>query len=328
MITLFSIVIYMRDGQGRGIGPTVLNVSVNAIFFFGYAYLTAFVLVKQLVTRKSYLLFFSLFILCGILISWLKFIFSDLLFYNAIADMNNEISGRAVLSDLIMNTKDMTFIVAVFLVAKYSKDNYHMNRRVSELKENQVRSEIRLLKNQLDPDVVFNNLNNLYTLSLNNPEKVAENIAKFRSVLSYYFLEGKSQSVALSKELVILDNYTALEKLRYGERLNISFEVEGEIVGKKIIPLILFSIVENCFEHGCRAQSGPSWIKIVLRSYPDSIKFRAANSRPGACDLDMASIKGRDKDIVRKLELFYPENYSYSVFEDRESYNVDLSLKI
>ncbi len=251
MILLFTWVVSLDSAEDKSFLAIFKSVAINSMFFFGYAYITAYLLVPWLIPKKSYLLFIFLFLGSGMIISWLKFIFSDYIFYTAISADLNERIGNMDFAHLLMNTKDMTFIVAIFMIAKFSKDNYHANNRLRELKDQQLRSEIKLLKNQLDPHVVFNNLNNIYSLSLNNQESLLVNLGIFRSLLSYYFMEGKAETVSLRAEIENIENYINLEKLRYGDRLNIEFLIEGETSNKNIVPFILFSFIENCFDYFC-----------------------------------------------------------------------------
>ncbi|MCF8346140.1 MAG: histidine kinase, partial [Bacteroidales bacterium] len=219
MNLLFTWVLMMRGDNAGSLGDAMQNVFVNSIFFFGYAYITAYLLVPRFLTKGRYLLFAFLFFFAGITLSWLKFIFSDYVFYTAIG---GDLALRIIapdLSQILVNTKDMTFIVALFLIAKYTKDNYTVRNRLAHLQDDQIRSEIRLLRNQLDPHVVFNNLNNLYTLGVNYSPEVFVNLGRLRSVLSYYLLDGSKSKVKFSRELQAIGDFLALEKLRYGERL-------------------------------------------------------------------------------------------------------------
>ena len=329
MNLLFTWVLVMRDTNGQSISGIGLNVFINSLFFFGYAYLTAYLLMPGLIMKGRYLLFFLVFLAAGIGISWLKFAFSDYLFYSAIGDEVNARIRAATLSSIMVNTKDMTFIVALFLIAKFAKDNHQVRNRLALLQDDQIRSEIRLLRNQLDPHVVFNNLNNLYCLSLNHSPAVNLNLGKLRSVLSYYFEDGKQKQVKLKRELQIIRDYLDLEKLRYGDRLTVDFRVEGDPGGKEISPLLLFPFVENSLEHGCSMESGSSWIRIYVKIEDGSITFHVANSKP---EMVLEAVK--EEDMARryqpeeKLQLLYPGKYMIRIDDRKDMYGVDFKLKL
>ena len=324
MISIFSWVVFMREGETRGIGNIIASVTANSVFFFGYAYLTAYLLVPKLLLRRRILYFILAFLSSGILISILKFTVSDYIFYSAIsADLNSR-SFPLNLSEIVVNTKDMTFIVAIFLIAKYARDNYKINRRLGEVRDHQIRSEIKLLRNQLNPHVVFNNLNNIYSLALNNSPTLAQNITNLRSVLSYYFRDGKEDTVPIHTELEVIRNYISLEKLRYGDRLKVDFKTEGEMLGN-IVPFVLFSFIENCFEHGCSIDSGIAWIKVHVISNKNSLVFHASNSRPLNLLVENSN---KGSDLRSRLELLYPGRHILRIDDRKDMYCVDLKLKL
>lgn len=329
MNLLFTWVVMMRDPHNPQILVIARNVLINSLFFFGYAYLTAYLLVPFLLTQRKYILFFSSFLLAGLLISWFKFIFSDYLFYNAIGtDFSSRIEA-ANLSRVLVNTKDMTFVVALFLIAKYTKDNHQVNNRLTMLQDAQLRSEIRLLRNQLDPHVVFNNLNNLYCLSLNQSPAVTQNLVRLNSVLSYYFIDGKRQKVKLSRELQTIEDYLNLEKLRYGNRVAIDYSVEGDPGKKEIFPLVFFPFVENCLQHGCSIESGSAWIRVWINIEADTVTFHASNSKP---EIVLETVQGGVDRVKNspadRLDLLYPGRYLLKVDDRKDMFSVDIQLKI
>ncbi|MEX0988555.1 MAG: histidine kinase [Bacteroidales bacterium] len=329
MNLLFTWIIWFQGARPGTLTDILQGVLINSVFFFGYAYLTAYILVPWLLSNRKYIFFITAFVMGGMVISGLKFLFSDYLFYSVISGEYPDSSRTFELSRMIVNTKDMTFIVAIFLIAKFLKDNHHLNRRLKELQEYQIRSEIKLLKHQLDPHVVFNNLNNLYCLSLNHADVVKSNLGRLRSVLSFYFIDGKSQSVPLSRELRAIEDYINLEKLRYGERLSVDYVVTGEAGGKKLYPFVLFTFVENCFDHGCSLEDGSAWIRISVHSAENSVSFHASNSKSGYPGEAASEFnKGVSAGSNNALQLLYPGKYTMCVYNKDDTYSIDLKLRI
>ena len=140
----------------------------------------------------------------------------------------------STLSALLVNTKDMTFIVAIFALVKFARDHYILESNIRELQRKGLEAELKLLEHQMDPHVIFNNFNNLYSISIYRPEHLKSTVKKLKSILHYLFTESKSDKVLLAKEVEMIENYIGLEKLRYGDRLNIAFKTEGKIEGFKI----------------------------------------------------------------------------------------------
>lgn len=329
MIFLFTWIVLLRERRISAPWDTLWNVFVNSVFFFGYAYFTAYVLVPNLLVKRRYVLFGLVFLFAGIMISCLKFIFSDYVFYTAIGgDLNTRL--KAVdLSHILVNTKDMTFIVALFLIAKYARDNQRVRSRLSRLENDQIRSEIRLLRKQLDPHVVFNNLNNLYCLSLNGHPEVYTNLGRLSSLLSYYFMDGKNREVKISRELQAIADYLELEKLRYGDRINVSYSVKGDPGNRKIAPLVLFPFVEYCIQHGCSLHYGVSWIKIQVGIRPQQLHLQVFNSKPGKENAWQPGNSGMVlNDPAKRLELLYEGRYSLNLGMKEDHSAVDLKIEI
>jgi len=256
MVLLFSWVTYTRSGDDRHFLSSSASVFINALFFFGYAYLTVYLLIPYLLVKKRIALFILGFLMAGLGLSVLKFLFSDIVFYDAISTENGVTSRYLSLSSVLVNTKDMTFIVAIFALVKFARDHYIINANIKELEQKGLEAEIKLLQHHMDPHVIFNNFNNLYSISIYRPEHLKPTVKKLKSILRYLFTESRKESVLLSREVEMIENYIGMEKLRYGDRLKVEFCASGEMEGLKIAPLILYSFVENCFVHGAGEDPG------------------------------------------------------------------------
>ena len=329
MVLLFSWATYSRSGESGSFLKGLIMVFTNAIFFFGYAYLTVFLLIPYFLVKRKGLLFLIFFIVTGMGFSLLKFIFSDFIFYQAIAPEIDSAGNSISLSGLLTNTKDMTFIVAIFALVKYARDHYILESNIRELQKKGLEAELKLLEHQMDPHVIFNNFNNLYSISIYRPEILKSTVKKLRSLLHYLFTESKSDKVLLVKEIEMMENYIGLEKLRYGDRLNISFKAEGRMEGFKIAPLILYSFVENCFVHGAGENPCKSWINIELTIKDSRLCFIAANSvTEQPVDLKADGKASANENSMRRLVLQYPNSHRLAIRELQNKHIVELYVSL
>lgn len=330
MNVLFMAVAWFRSDGSSEPGEVIWTVFFNSLFFFGYAYVTAFILFPTLLFRKRFFLFFLAFIVTGILISYLKFIFSDYVFYNEI--MAADLPQRMISINwphLVTNTKDMTFIVAVFLIAKFAKDNHSIRAKLNELKEAQMETEYRVISSQLDPHVLFNNLNNLYSISIGDPDTLLPMVRRLKSLLIYYFTDGRKDRIALSREIDVIRDFVALEKIRYGERLEVQIDTPADPGQYHIVPFILFPFVQNCFEHGLSDDAGKSWLNIAISIEGNRLFFKAKNSKPRTDIFNEAGTGIGNPDRRRKqLELFYKGRYQLIVEDSDTEYKVSLKIKL
>jgi LytS/YehU family sensor histidine kinase len=327
MVLIFAWVAYSRSGQKGDFWSGFLMVFTNALFFFGYAYITVYLLIPKLLLKRRILVFLFTFLLSGLALSLLKFLFSDYIFYQAIAPenalQNNVISFRS----LMVNTKDMTFIVAVFALVKFARDHYTLQLNNRELQRKELEAELKLIEHQMDPHVIFNNLNNLYSISIYRPEHLKETVKKLKAILYYLFNESKSDKVMLVKEVDMIRNYIGLETLRFGDRLNVSFEQMGTMHGLTIAPLILYSFVENCFVQGVDENPLKSWIKIQLTVQDSRLRFVAVNSTSGSRYESTGGNSGNENSI-RRLELAYPNRHRLAIREKKDQHEVELHISL
>jgi len=328
MVLLFAWVAYSRSGEPGSFWRGYAMVFTNAIFFFGYAYITVYLLIPRLLVKRKATLFFSLFLFTGLGLSLLKFLFSDYIFYQAIAPENAIPSHAISFRALLVNTKDMTFIVAIFALVKFARDHYIIELNNRELQRKELEAELQLIEHHMDPHVIFNNFNSLYSISIYRPEHLKPTVRKLKAILHYLFNESKSDKVQLEKEVEMIENYIGLEKLRFGDRLKVQFEIEGPMSGLKIAPLILYSFVENCFVYGAEINPGKSWIRVELRVQDSRLRFVAANS---LSDLREQPEKGngrKNENSIRRLELEYPNSHRLAVRERKHEHEVELHVSL
>jgi len=327
MVLLFTWVAYTRSDKQESFFRGLSMVFTNALFFFGYAYLTVYLLIPRFLVRRKVFLFILLFLVSGLGLSLIKFIFSDYIFFQAIAP--ETISAASSLSSILVNTKDMTFIVAIFALVRFARDHYMLESNILELQKKSLEAELKLIEHQMDPHVIFNNFNNLYSISIYRPEHLKGTVKKLKALLHYLFTESKNQEVLLSKELEMIQNYMGMEKLRYGERLNSSYHMEGNVDGLTIAPLLLYSFVENCFVHGAGEDPRKSWINIKVLVRDSRLTFVAANSvSDQPAEARFNGDRRTSENSVRRLELQYPNSHRLTIREKRNEHIVELNLSL
>ena len=328
-IFAFTSVLYAQKND-EGFLNTLWLTFVNALFFFSYAYITIFLLIPEFLLKRKILWFLVLFSLVGIGLSAIKLVVSDQIFYAAISPENMQRSGIMNLRFIVVNTKDMTFIVALFCIAKYVKDYLYSERYRKVLEIQTKRAQRQLFQSQFDPHFMFNTINNLYALSLLNPVKTNEVIKRIKTVLNYIIEEIQKEYVELGNEVALVENFIQLEKLRYGKRLKVDFNVEGEWETFKIPPMILFILVENCFKYGSSLDAGTPWMKIDVRTKSGKVLLSAENSKPKTKLKRKSEFKENSNllNLRRRLKIMYsPDGFDIIIRETEESFKVQIELK-
>ena len=238
IVFLFTYIFFVQNSSGTFLN-TLWVTFINSLFFFAYAYITIFLLIPEYLIKRKVIWFMLLFLLVGIGLSAIKLVISDHIFYSSISPENMQRSGIMNLRFIVVNTKDMTFIVAFFCIAKYVKDYLYAESFRKKLEVQNKEAQSKLLQSQFDPHFLFNTINNLYALSLLHPTKTKEVITRIKIVLNYIIDESQKDFVELQQEVSLVENYIQLEKLRYGKRLKVEYISNGNLNSVRIPPMIL-----------------------------------------------------------------------------------------
>ncbi|MEM9928913.1 MAG: histidine kinase [Bacteroidota bacterium] len=221
------------------------------------------------------------------------------------------------------------FVTAFVGLLKFVEDYFELDARSKELENRQLTSELRFLKAQVNPHFLFNTLNNLYYLAVNQSDQTPEVIAKLSGMMRYMIHESNADQVALTKEIEYMENYLDLERLRLNEEVPITFEVDGDIAAARIKPLILITFLENAFKHGIGNNSDTSWITISLKTINNTLEYIVSNSVVPNAQKTVRETSGIGlANVRRRLELSYPEKYTLAIHEDLERYQVKLQLDL
>lgn len=135
--------------------------------------------------------------------------------------------------------------------------------------------------------------------------------------------------LTLVKEIELLQNYISLEQLRYGERLDMSMSVTGEIIKYQIAPMLLLPFLENAFKHSISRQIDQCWISFNL-SVDDSIMtFKLINSIEPNLDEVSLKVGGMGlQNVIRRPQLLYKDRYRIETVKMEEVFVVDLELTL
>ncbi|GAA4430731.1 hypothetical protein GCM10023188_17650 [Pontibacter saemangeumensis] len=141
--------------------------------------------------------------------------------------------------------------------------------------------------------------------------------------------ESNAQRIPLAKEIDLLQDYISLEKLRYGDRLDLSVSVTGDVENFQIAPLLLLPFLENAFKHGTSKQIDQCWINLNLTMDGSSMNFKLINSIDPSNEEDLAVPGGLGlENVMRRLDILYKGKYKLDTQKLEEVYVVNLELQL
>jgi sensor histidine kinase YesM len=289
----------------------------------GTTYFLNYFLVPRYLLRDKNLKFIIYFVYSLIGAIFLELVISLLTFvFFAEVNIRNMTPASTDTFFLLTSTLMVVFFgmsVKLLLHYRKSKENYE------KLQKEKVAAELRFLKAQLNPHFLFNTLNNLYFLTNEKSDRAPSAVLHLSEILDYVLHTSRVDFIPLEQEWKQVQNYIALESLRYEDRLTVSSKLEGNPEEKKIAPMILLNLVENAFKHGVMGMKGNSWIEIRLSVTDHVVDINIANSQ-------RARQAGHGiglKNLHDQLRLIYQNNYKLKVSDNQpDQFAVNLTIAV
>ena len=244
---------------------------------------------------------------------------------------------------LLGGVKDFQYIKSYFLVAIYYtilyiflgglfklaiEGNKSQQQKILLEKQN-VKSELALLRSQVNPHFLFNILNTIHSFVKSNPDKATHSIIKLSDIMRFILYDATHDKISLNKEIEYLHDYITLQKFRLDNPGFVQFEINGNPNTISIPPMLLIPFVENAFKHGKIKTPSPG-IKIKLNIIENKkIEFNVENV---TSSLNLHKIENSEgiglKNVKRRLELLFPDNHDLKIIETGNRFLVHLSLNL
>jgi sensor histidine kinase YesM len=220
------------------------------------------------------------------------------------------------------------FAAAIVLLKHF----YMKQQANQQLEREKLTAELQLLKSQVHPHFLFNTLNHLYALTLTSSGQAPDVVLKLSGLLSYMLYECDAPKVLVSNEIKLVQTYIELEKMRYGDRVDIAVNVRGNSKDKLIAPLLLIPFIENSFKHGVSEQLDQAWITLDILIKNDTLTFKLINSTPELEQPYNPKIDHSEriglKNVKKRLDLIYPGQYELKISKEGEVFMVTLSVTL
>jgi sensor histidine kinase YesM len=222
---------------------------------------------------------------------------------------------------------NLFFIVVITSSFKLFREYSRKQELLIRVENEQLKTELDLLKSQVNPHFLFNTLNNLFGLiTQNQNEQAAEITLKLSDLMRYVLESSKTDKVSLNKEIKFLEDYLVLEKIRLPANADIRFDVYGLEKDIFVAPLLFIPLVENAFKHGLQSISENNFAHFTLSVQGNDLFFEAKNS----IDKNLQKVKSGTglENLCRRLKLMYPEKHLLEVELNQGIFKVILQISI
>ncbi|MBN1184829.1 MAG: histidine kinase [Bacteroidales bacterium] len=297
----------------------------NTLFTVVNFYLFFSLLIPQLYDRNKILILLTL--------TLLFLIFYPLLQYNLFSYLHDHMDikwKRLKFKDFFLaQSYTTTFLyTGLAYLARFTIKWVTEKQKQTELINQNQSSELALLRYQINPHFLFNTLNNIYSLVLKKSDNAPAAMMKLSEIMRYMLYETNSDKVPLDKEVKYLESFIELLQLRIKEKSFITFQVEGDLAGKEIAPMLLVPFVENAYKH-CDKKAPSPGIIIKIQFEGKKLLFEVMNFNKEECKEDIAVNGGIGlQNIRRRLDLLYAGKHTLNIEIVDRKYKVHLELDL
>jgi sensor histidine kinase YesM len=324
-ITLFSLPYLLRPSPDQRHAPNPdeqvwhIHFIINAIILTIFFYVNAEVLIPRLLYRRKYWKFgLVLLFLFGILIS-----FRWLFVQYFITRKEFELKPTILFSFFTL-----LFILACSTAWRMITDKLNADRLESEKENENLKTELSLLRSQVSPHFMFNVLNNMVALARKQSDQLEPSLINLSSLMRYMLYEADEDKVALDKEMDYLQSYIDLQQQRFGAKVQVNVSMQLPENGYEIEPMLLIPFVENAFKHGT-GLIPDARIDIELRARQGLLQFSVMNRY----NAEYTEIKDKTSgigltNVKRRLNLLYKDNYQLLIHKKEGWFVVSLQLHL
>lgn len=192
-------------------------------------------------------------------------------------------------------------------------------------------AQLKMLRYQLNPHFLFNTLNAISTLILDNQNRTAMHaIARLSEFLRYTLDQDPMKKVTLRQEIEMLDLYLGTERLRFGDRLRLEYAVEDEALAALVPSLLLQPLLENALKYAISPREEGGVIRIEARARPPMLELSVIDDGPG---LKGEVLQGERRGVGlrntrERLEVLYSERYRFAVINSRPGVRIEMALPL
>jgi LytS/YehU family sensor histidine kinase len=288
-----------------------------------YSYPVAYLVVPKLLLKGRYLLFVITMLMWGV-VGWYLVIYYSVYIFFPLIDQPQLANGIKVAEPGSFFC--MTTTVGCMTVITLAKRWVKKEREWLDAEKERVAAQLQILKAQLHPHFLFNTLNNIYSFALENSPETPQMILKLSSLLSYMLYDCKAEEVLLEKEVEVMKNYIDLEKERYGDKIDISVNIQGDIQDKYITPLLILPFLENAFKHGTSEQLDRPWMSVDIAVKDHILKCKVVNSKNEYVPFHENGVG--INNVKQRLELLYPGKYDLKLVDEGDFFVVSVMLEL
>jgi len=272
-------------------------------------YANNLILLPYFVKKKMYILY-------AIVIALISFLATQL-YCNVFAQCGCSI--MKCLSDYLWQTLvPLIFFSFIWVLYRF----IDKQEEIDIIKKEHAEMELKFLKSQINPHVLFNNLNTIYSYSIEKPNEVPDLILMLSDNLKHVLYESNSKTISLDKELQFLENYIKFQKIRTEGVKRIHYNTEIDSNKHQIAPLLIITIIENAFKHSTINSDIDIALKVKDGILECTCKNDFSDDKFSTDDFKIGL-----QNLEKRLNLIYKDNHEFNITKNKK-FTVYLKLNI
>lgn len=308
--------------QKAGTYQFALNILIRNGLLMLICYVNIYYLFPFFLKKNKYSLYGLLVLCCLLLFTALKNAHDSWLYGYVLGDTDKQ----HFFYNTFYNFSVAFFYICFTMALTLSKNWYKQHLLLQKIQVENLETELRYLKAQMNPHFLFNSINTIYFQIDKHNTAARESLQKFSELLRYQLYECNEEQIAIEKEIEYLQSYIDLQRLRKQKNYDICFKADDDVQDFSIAPLLLISFVENAFKHVSRYTDKPNSIQVGLRRQNNFLLFDVVNSKSNGQQPAHEGIGL--KNVKRRLELLYANRHELQIYNEPTSYSVHLKLHL
>ena len=321
-----SFFIYQLSSRPEAEWSRVMKVVAVAVpFSMLISYLNYFIFLPRFLEDKKLWRYLLVFFVTFAVVMTLRFQLERFVLDSFTRQEQYLYQTRFIIQVVMIN-----FFIVVFLgLIRFVVDWFEFEAHKKSVENERLTAELNFLKAQINPHFLFNTLNNLYYLAYTKSSNTAEVIAKLSQMMRYMIYDSNHPKVPLSKEINYMENYIGLERLRLNDQIPIQLSIKGNPTNSLVTPFIFITFLENAFKHGVSNNNPNAWINVCLEVNGNECNYRVENSKIKSPKPEAEEKSGIGlQNVMRRLELSYPERHQLEVQDLADRYIVNLKITL
>ena len=327
LVFLSSILLLLIFSKGKQL------IEVDYIYTISYistlilpTIILVYLYIPRFLKKEKYIIFVAFSILTIIVYTlFQRYCFTNIINYIFPNHFFNDYPN--IVTSVIIFT---VFYITVTLY-RITRDWFYYNKKENNIlkkKNTQIENKLSTLRAQINPHFLFNSLNVIYSLALENKKETTDAILKLSEILRYILYDANTKKITLKEELKLINNYISFQKFRIQKFENIDIQIKIRDDSYKIYPMLLMPLIENSFKFGIKENIKEAYVRLLIEQKDELFFFKIENSIHNKPTENIKkNYSGIGLDNVKKnLLIIYPHKHEFKIIKSKHSFIVELKI--